>query len=184
MLTATEESQWFKWSQYWLFLLLRLHTWPVAALSALAALSKYCISIKCGNKEPFIVHMYKICSVQIVDKSCIIYSRFIWKQIPVDQLTGHNDRTTLFSLRLISNVNCVVHIVVLILTDALVAGLIWMRHWSPVYRCTVTSVVVSCRAPPSGSIHQLRDRGQYYNDGWVRSWTKNTSIWTLEISTD
>ena len=60
MLTATEESQWFKWSQYRLFLQLWPHTWPVAALSALAALGKYCISIKCGNKEPFIVHMYKI----------------------------------------------------------------------------------------------------------------------------
>ena len=109
MLTATEESQWFKWSQYWLFLLLRLHTWPVAALSALAALSKYCISIKCGNKEPFIVHMYKICSVQIVEKSCIIYSKFIWKQFRVDQLTNHNNTTRYSSLsfRLISNVNCV-----------------------------------------------------------------------------
>ena len=69
---------------------------------------------------------------------------------------------------------------VLILTDALtvvlvLAGLIWMRHWSPVYGSTQSQ---KC----CGELQWVNTRGsggwgQYYNDGWVRSQTKNQSIW-------
>ena len=151
MLTATQESRWFKWSQYWLFLRLWPHTWPVAALSALAALSKYCISIKCGQQGTFHCDYVqnllcwinlsspsiRICLFHTVSTNCSLFP-FKWKLQHIQLFWSW-------------------------LMRCLVAG------WTNLNASLVPRVQLYSHKC-CGELHWVNSRswGQYHNDEWVR----------------